>query len=613
MGKKGQIGVNSENIFPVIKKWLYSDRDIFLRELVSNSCDAIKKLESLINLGEAKDENIKPRIDIILDKDKKTLSICDNGIGMTEDEVEKYITQIAFSGAEDFIEKYKDKTDINSGIIGHFGLGFYSAFMVSDLVEIETLSYKDNSHPVHWESNGSTEYEIDNGTREKHGSTIILHINEESSEFLDSYKIRDMLRKYCYFMPYEIFFKEIKNDSENSEKDSDSNSEEPVNNTHPLWLKVPKDCKDEEYISFYKETFFDMNDPLFWIHLNVDYPFNLKGILYFPKQTNKVEVTPGEIKLFSNQVYIADNIKEVVPEFLMLLKGVIDCPDLPLNVSRSFLQNDQDVAKISRHISKKVSDKLHSIFNSNREKYEKYWDNISPFIKFGCIKDEKFYDKVKDILLLKTIYNKYMTIDECPKYDNNKIFYVTDENIQAQYIRLFKENDMTAVLLTHMIDQHFITFIEYKNSNVKFARIDSDISSNIKSNSDENNDTKIIEIFKSSVDNKDVEVKLEHLKSSSTPAIMLISEQERRMQEMSELYGGMFGNIPNAKSTIVLNMENEVVKAIPNLSEENKKIVCMHIYDLALMSNKKLNSDEMNNFINRSVKVLQLLTQNDNH
>lgn len=609
MGKKGQIGVNSENIFPVIKKWLYSDRDIFLRELVSNSCDAIKKLESLINLGEAKNENIKPRIDIILDKEKKTLSICDNGIGMTEDEIEKYITQIAFSGAEDFIEKYKDKADINSGIIGHFGLGFYSAFMVADLVEIETLSYKDNSTPVHWESNGSTEYEIDSGTRKTHGSTIILHINDESSEFLDGYKIRDMLRKYCYFMPYEIFFKEIKN---NSEKESESNLNKPVNNTHPLWLKAPKDCKDEEYISFYKETFFDMNDPLFWIHLNVDYPFNLKGILYFPKQTNKVEVTPGEIKLFSNQVYIADNIKEVVPEFLMLLKGVIDCPDLPLNVSRSFLQNDQDVAKISRHISKKVSDKLHSIFNSNREQYEKYWDDISPFIKFGCIKDEKFYDKVKDILLVKTIYSEYTTIDECQKYEDNKIYYVTDENIQAQYIHMFKENNMNAILLTHMIDQHFITFLEYKNNNVKFARIDSDISSNIKNNSDKDNDTQIIKIFKSSVDNEDLEVKLEHLKSSSIPAIMLISEQERRMQEMSKMYGNMFGNIPNAKSTIVLNMENEVVKSIPNLSKENRKIICMHIYDLALMSNKKLSSDEMNNFINRSVEILQLLAKNNN-
>ncbi len=605
MNKKGKIGVNSENIFPVIKKWLYSDKDIFLRELVSNSCDAIKKLESLMTIGEAKEENTKPRIEVILDKENKTLCITDNGIGMTEDEVEKYITQIAFSGAEDFISKYKDKTDANTGIIGHFGLGFYSAFMVSDLVEIETLSFKENAKPVHWQSNGSTDYEIDNGNKTSHGSTIILHINDDSKEFLDAFKLREMLRKYCYFMPYEIYFKDLSETKESKDK-----TEEPVNNTTPLWLKLPKDCTDEEYISFYKEVFFDLNDPLFWIHLNVDYPFNLKGILYFPKQTNKLEVTPGEIKLFSNQVYIADNIEEVVPEFLMLLKGVIDCPDLPLNVSRSFLQNDSDVAKISRHISKKVSDKLHSIFNKDRTQYEKYWDDISPFIKFGCIKDEKFYDKVKDIILFKTINDKYLTITECPKSDS-KIFYVTDENVQSQYIRMFKENNKDAILLTHSIDQHFITFLEYKENDIKFTRIDSDISSDLKdsTNHQEETNSKIIDIFKESLNNSDLDIKLEHLKSYNTPAIILISENERRMQEMSEMYGSMFGNIPKTKSTLVLNMENSVIKSIPDLPSDIQKITCMHVYDLALLSNKKLTSNEMHNFINRSVKMLEILSK----
>ena len=450
MKREGQIKVHSENIFPIIKKWLYSDKDIFLRELVSNACDAIKKWERLKQMGEAPDVEEKPRVDVYLDKEARTLSICDNGLGMDEEEVEKYITQIAFSGAEEFIEKYKDKTDAQSGIIGHFGLGFYSAFMVSDTVEIQTLSYRENAKPVHWSSDGSATYEIEEGNRAQRGTTVLLHIAEDAGEFLEEYRIREMLHKYCQFMPYEIYFHAASPSTTEDHKEE----EHPVNNTSPLWLKAPKDCTKEEYIQFYHECFTDFNDPLFWIHLNVDFPFNLKGILYFPKQSNKLEVMPGQIKLFNNQVYIADNIKEVVPEFLMLLKGVMDCPDLPLNVSRSFLQNDKDVAKISKHITKKVSDKLHSVFREDRAAFEGYWNDIAPFIKFGCVKEESFYEKVKDILLLETINGDYKTLEEYPKESDGTIFYVTEKNIQAQYIRMFQENGMNAAILDHMIDSH---------------------------------------------------------------------------------------------------------------------------------------------------------------
>lgn len=483
MQKEGQIKVSSENIFPIIKKWLYSDKDIFLREIVANACDAIKKYQSLCSIGEAENDGIKPRIEIIADKNAKTLTVTDNGIGMTADEVEKYITQIAFSGAEEFIEKYKDKSEDNAGIIGHFGLGFYSSYMVSESVEIETLSYQPNSQPVHWVSDGSTTYEITDGTRTQHGTSIIMHITEDEEEFLDKDKLRDLLLKYCHFMPYEIYLNPAEEEAVVT-KDADGNEikhdAKPVNNTTPLWLKAPRDCTDEEYKEFYVEAFHDFNEPLFWIHLNVDYPFNLKGILYFPKQTDKLQVMPGEIKLYSNQVYIADNIKEVVPEFLMLLKGVIDCPDIPLNVSRSFLQNDGEVAKISKHITKKVADKLSSMFKNDRETYEKYWDDIAPFIKFGCIKDEKFYDRVKDIILFKTISGEYKTFADCPK-QGDKIFYVTDESVQAQYIDMFKANGLDAVLLTHTIDTHFISFLEYKESGTKLARIDSELGDALKS------------------------------------------------------------------------------------------------------------------------------------
>ncbi len=608
MKREGQIKVHSENIFPIIKKWLYSDKDIFLRELVSNGSDAIKKLERLQGIGEAEIGEFSPRIDVCVDKENRTITISDNGIGMTEEEVEKYITQIAFSGAEDFIKKYQDQTDADAGIIGHFGLGFYSAFMVSDSVEIETLSYQEDAKPVHWQSDGSNTYEIDEGNRTEHGSTIVLHVAEDSKEFLESAKVREMLRKYCHFMPYEIYF-EAKD--EKKEETEEKKEEKPVNNTTPLWLKAPKDCTKEEYEEFYREAFLDFNPPLFWIHLNVDYPFNLKGILYFPKQTNQLEVVPGEIKLFSNQVYIADNIKEVVPEFLMLLKGVIDCPDLPLNVSRSFLQNDGDVIKISRHITKKVSDKLHAIFTEDRKQYETYWDDISPFIKFGCIKDEKFYERVKDIILLKTIDGAYQTLAEFPKGDDGKIFYVTDENVQAQYIRMFRENDMTAALLTHMIDQHFISFLEYKDSSIKFARIDSDISGAMKEETNESDSGAIVEAFQKAVGQEGLTVRAEKLKTKQTPAIILLSEQERRMQDMSAMYGGMFGSMPKASTTIVLNLSSELVQSIPNLKEDDAKLICSMIYDLAKLSHKQLSAEEMAAFIGRSVEVLKKISKNE--
>ena len=612
MAREGQIKVQSEKIFPIIKKWLYSDKDIFLRELVSNASDAIKKLERLNAIGEADTGEEKGRIEIQIDPEAKTLSVSDNGIGMTEDEVEKYITQIAFSGAEDFIEKYKDKTDAEAGIIGHFGLGFYSAFMVSDSVEIDTLSYQPGAKPVHWVSDGSDTYEIGEGARECHGTTITLHIGEDSKEFLEEFRLREMLHKYCHFMPYEIYFYPKKKDlSQKEEKSGEEpkTDEKPVNNTQPLWLKKPKDCTKEEYESFYREVFMDFNPPLFWIHLNVDYPFNLKGILYFPQQSNKLQVMPGEIKLYNNQVYIADNIKEVVPEYLMLLKGVIDCPDLPLNVSRSFLQNDGDVQKISRHITKKVSDKLHSVFEEDRASFEGYWEDIAPFIKFGCIKDEKFYDRVKDIVLFKTLNHDYRTLEEYRKENEGQIFYVTDENVQAQYIRLFQENGMNAVLLTHAIDSHFISFLEYKESGLKFARIDSDLSDSMKTDRekpDEEAVKALCEQFKAAVGKEELAVQAENLKSKETPAIILVSEYERRLNDMSAMYGGMFPAGAQAKTTLVLNAQNDIVQKITSLPEEQKPLVCKYVYDLAMLSNQRLSADELSEFMKRSSELLKL-------
>jgi molecular chaperone HtpG len=589
--RQGNIKVHSENILPIIKKWLYSDKDIFLRELVANGCDAVSKLESLITIGEAQKTDEKPRIDVRVDKQASTLTVEDNGIGMTGEEVEKYITQVAFSGAKEFIDRYKDKADPSSEMIGHFGLGFYSAFMVSDPVEIDTLSYKTGAKAVHWVSKGEAQYEMGEGGRDKRGTKVTLHITPDESEFLEESRIREMLRKYCAFMKVEIYLNA-----------KDGEEQKPVNDTHPLWLKAPKDCTKEEYEQFYSELFMDFNPPLFWIHLNVDYPFNLKGILYFPRQSSKVEVMPGQIKLYSNQVYIADNIKEVVPEFLMLLKGVIDCPDLPLNVSRSFLQNDSDVQKISKHITKKVSDKLHEIFSEDRDSYNGYWSDIAPFIKFGCIKDEDFYTRVHDILLLKGTDGKYYTLGDFPKDKDNRIFYVTDEDMQAQYIRMFAAQNQVAAVLTHMIDPHFISFIEYKEKDVKFTRIDSEIGDSMKNAGDGADDgAKITEAFKKAVGG--VEVKAERLKDTGVPAIMLLDEYSRRLEDMSRLYGQDF---PGAKpqTTVVLNLASPVVQRIPQLDDESAKLVCGEICDLARISHKPLSAEEMTEFIARSMQLL---------
>lgn len=550
---------------------------------------------------------------------------------MTEDEVERYITQIAFSGAEEFLEKYKEKSEESAGIIGHFGLGFYSAFMVSDTVEIETLSYKEGAKPVHWVSAGEDSYEIEDGTRTEHGTTIIMNITEEEQEFLQESRIREILHKYCQFMPYEIYLNP--HDEERPVYDKDGNIEKnedgtekkrivkplPINDIHPLWLKAPKDCTDEDYKAFYQKVFMDFNEPLFWIHLNVDYPFNLKGILYFPKQLNRMEVMPGQVKLYSNQVFVADNIKEIIPEFLLLLKGVIDCPDMPLNVSRSFLQNDGEVQKIAQHITKKVSDKLHQIFKNDRPSYEKYWNDISAFIKFGCLKDEKFYDRMKDILLFKTIDGEYKTLEEYPKAEGNKIYYVTDENLQAQYISMFKENGLTAAVLTHAIDPHFISLLEYKNpEEMKFLRIDADLGEALKvsqpeaesedaKKAQEEENNKLIECVKACLPDEKLEYKVESLKATETPAVILLSEYARRIQDMNKVLGESFA--PEGQVTLVLNSENEIVKKIPSLTEENRKLVCEHIYDLALMAHKPLSAEQMSKFIARNVKLLELLAE----
>lgn len=632
MKREGQISVNSKNMFPIIKKWLYSDKDIFLREIVSNGCDAIKKLESLRGIGEAQlEDGYQPKVIVTIDSEKKQLIVSDNGIGMTEDEVERYITQIAFSGAEEFLEKYKEKSEESAGIIGHFGLGFYSAFMVSDTVEIETLSYKEGAKPVHWVSAGEDSYEIEDGTRTEHGTTIIMNITEEEQEFLQESRIREILHKYCQFMPYEIYLnphdeeRPVYDKDGNIEKDEDGTEKKrivkplPINDIHPLWLKAPKDCTDEDYKAFYQKVFMDFNEPLFWIHLNVDYPFNLKGILYFPKQLNRMEVMPGQVKLYSNQVFVADNIKEIIPEFLLLLKGVIDCPDMPLNVSRSFLQNDGEVQKIAQHITKKVSDKLHQIFKNDRPSYEKYWNDISAFIKFGCLKDEKFYDRMKDILLFKTIDGEYKTLEEYPKAESNKIYYVTDENLQAQYISMFKENGLTAAVLTHAIDPHFISLLEYKNpEEMKFLRIDADLGEALKvsqpeaesedaKKAQEEENNKLIECVKACLPDEKLEYKVESLKATETPAVILLSEYARRIQDMNKVLGESFA--PEGQVTLVLNSENEIVKKIPSLTEENRKLVCEHIYDLALMAHKPLSAEQMSKFIARNVKLLELLAE----
>ncbi|MBD7915525.1 molecular chaperone HtpG [Clostridium sp. Sa3CUN1] len=609
---KGNISIHTENIFPIIKKWLYSDKDIFIRELISNGCDAISKLKRLQSLGEANLQgNQIYKVIVSVNKEKGTLKFSDNGIGMTEEEVKKYINQVAFSGAEDFINKYKDKIGEDKDIIGHFGLGFYSAFMVAKRVQIDTLSYIDGSEAVTWVCDGGTEYEISPSTKDSRGTTITLFVDEDSKEFLEAFKVREVIEKYCSFLPIEIYLEE----EGKEEKEEDK---KPLNDTTPLWMKSPKDCTDEEYKEFYKKVFLDFNDPLFWIHLNVDYPFNLKGILYFPKLKHELEATEGQVKLYNNQVFVADNIKEVIPEFLLLLKGTIDCPDLPLNVSRSFLQKDKDVMKISKHIVKKVADKLVSLYKNERENFNSFWKDIQIFIKYGCLRDESFYEKIKDIIIFKRLNGEYITLNEYLEENKekheNKVFYVTDEKQQSQYIKMFKEASLDALVLDCSLDNHFISFLEAKESGVTFARIDSDISEILKSDSNEDlkdiND-KVQSLFKDLASNGINEVKVESLRNSETPAMILVSEQSRRMAEMSKMFGGMdMPNMFSEEKTLVVNNNNSIIKKLSQINlEENKdkvELMCNYIVDIALLSNKELSSEEMDNFINRSNKILSL-------
>ncbi|EQK46664.1 molecular chaperone HtpG [Paraclostridium bifermentans] len=618
--KKGNISIHTENIFPIIKKWLYSDKDIFVRELISNGCDAINKYKKLVSLGEIENKQDQDyKINVTIDKDNSTLIFEDNGIGMTEEEVEKYINQVAFSGAEDFVNKYKDKMSEENDIIGHFGLGFYSAFMVSSKVQIDTLSYKEGAQAVKWVSEGQTEYELSaSEDRKSRGTTITLFLADDSKEFLEEYTVRSIIDKYCSFLPVNIYL-DVKDSSK--EKDENSGNEiKPLNDAYPLWLKSPKDCTDDEYKEFYRKVFNTFDEPLFWIHLNVDYPFNLKGILYFPKLKNEFELIEGKVKLYNNQVFVADNIKEVIPEFLLLLKGVIDCPDLPLNVSRSFLQNDKDVSKISKHIIKKVADKLKSLYKNERDNFEKFWDDIQVFIKFGCLKDEGFYDKIKDILLFKDINSNYITLNDylekCKEKHENKVFYVSDEEQQSQYIKLFKDYDLDAVILDSSIDNHFISFIEFKNQGVTFNRIDADLSDVLKDkNEDENkeNKTEIENLFKEYVKDKVKEYSVESLKSEDTTAIILVSEQSRRMAEMKSQFAGMdLGMNFEEEKTLVINDNSPIIKKLVSLKDDESKkdqieLICNQIVDVALLANKELDAKELDEFISRNNKLMNML------
>ena len=645
--EKGTISIDTENIFPIIKKWLYSDKDIFIRELISNGCDAVSKLKRLISLGEAEEVSEAFKITVTVDKENKTLTFTDNGIGMTEEEVKKYINQVAFSGAADFMEKYKEKMDQGNDIIGHFGLGFYSAFMVSKRVQIDTLSYKEGAEAVRWICDGGTEYEISpSDTQKERGTTITLYIDEESEEFLNGYKVRGIVEKYCSFLPTEIYFVDVEEEKRKAEEKAKKEEEikkkkeageevkeeeendvvdvpQPINDTNPLWLKKPSECTDEEYKDFYRKVFNCYDEPLFWIHLNVDYPFNLKGILYFPKLKNEFELVEGQVKLFNNQVFVADNIKEVIPEFLLLLKGVIDCPDLPLNVSRSFLQNDKEVAKISKHIVKKVADKLNSIFNKDREQYNKFWDDIQLFIKYGCLRDEGFYDKIKDSIVFKTINDEYVTLkdylEKAKDTHENKVFYVSDIEKQSQYIKLFKEYGIDAVILSTPIDNNFMSFLEYKDQNVKFTRVDSDISDLLKDKDENKEDKKeenekIIKVFKDVVGEKMKEYSVESLKNEGTPAMVLTSEYSRRMAEMQKQFGGnmMAGmNFPQER-TLVINDKNAIVKKLVSLADDESKkdkvtLIVNQIVDLALIGNKELNAEELDTFIKRTNDLMTIV------
>lgn len=623
---KGNISVDSENLFPIIKKWLYSDKDIFLRELVSNGCDAVTKLKKLASIGEAQiDENEKFKVTVSIFKDAKKLVISDNGIGMTAEEIDKYINQIAFSGASDFLSKYKEEDDKGSQIIGHFGLGFYSAFMVADSVEIDSLSYQDGAKAAKWTCDGSMEFDLTDGDRTERGTTITLNIAEDSKEFLEESTIRQILHKYCAFLPIEIYVEvpedkhedhcDCGHDHDHEHEDDTPSEPKPINNTTPLWMKKPSECTDEEYKEFYRNVFMDFNEPLFWIHLNVDYPFNLKGILYFPKINHEFAGQEGQIKLYNNQVFVADNVKEVIPEFLMLLKGVIDCPDLPLNVSRSFLQNDGYVKKISSHITKKVADKLTSIYNNERENYEKYWDYINIFIKYGCLRDEKFYEKVKDVIIYRDIDGKYLTLDEYLDGKEEKdVYYVSDPQTQSQYINMFKNQGLNAVVLPSMMDTHFISLVEMKQTGVKFKRIDSainDISDNTeKDDSTKEQEEKLIEKFKNEIKDDTLKIEVQSLKDDSIPAVILLGEQSRRMQEMYKAYGQQMAGMADMfhdEFTLVLNSNNSLIKKIDTLNDEDANLVIDHVYDLAKISHSPLPAEQMTKFIERSNKLLEKL------
>lgn len=629
--KQGNIRISSENMMPIIKKWLYSDKDIFLREIVANGVDAITKFKKLAEMGEVKAEpDEEYRIDVFVDEKAKTLTVQDNGIGMTAEEVEKYITQIAFSGAEDFLQKYENAS--GDGIIGHFGLGFYSAYMVSENVEIYTKSYKDEP-AVKWESDGNSTYTLSETDKTSRGTKIVMHLAEGEEEFLKEYRIRELLRKYCSFMPYNIYLnpkgEEKKPDDKaaESKKDGDEKKEEvkdkPINNTTPLYLKDPKECTPEEYKDFYRDTFMDYNEPLFWIHLNMDYPFRLKGILYFPKvKKQQVQLEKGQVKLYCNQVFIADNIKEVIPEFLMLLNGVIDCPDIPLNVSRSFLQNDRQVQKISKHITKKVADKLTALFNNERERYNECWKDIATFIKFGCLKDDEFYDKVKDIVIFKNLEGDYKPLndflgEEISDEDAGKgvqpkaVYYVSDEAQQAQYIALFKESELDAIVCDTFIDPHFISYIEYKNPRkCRFVRIDADVDGALKNGEEvkEEDHKDLLEVFKNNLANKDISVKAEKFKNANIPAIITVEEFMRRMSEMNSFYG--MSEADTMKSaTLVLNLSNPIVAGLTGQPEEKQKFIVNQIYYLAMLGYKKLTPEELSDFVEKSTQLLSDYTK----
>lgn len=690
--KRGTLSINSDNIFPIIKKWLYSDHDIFFREMISNGCDAITKLKKLEVMGEYTfPEGHKNKIEVIVNPEEKTLKFIDTGLGMTADEVEEYITQIAFSGATEFLEKYKDKTNEDQ-IIGHFGLGFYSAFMVADEVHIDTLSYKEDAVPVHWECDGGTEYEIGEGNRTKVGTEITLFLNEDALEFANEYRAREIIEKYCSFMPVEIFLSKanaeqeyetideadlrdddvvvehIHEEAKTEEKENENGEKEIVevspardkvkinkrpvslSDTHPLWTKHPNECTDEEYKDFYRKVFMDYKEPLFWIHLNMDYPFNLKGILYFPKINMEYESIEGTIKLYNNQVFIADNIKEVIPEFLMLLKGVIDCPDLPLNVSRSALQNDGFVKKISDYISKKVADKLSGMCKTDRENYEKYWDDISPFIKFGCLKDTKFSERMMDYILYKNIDGKYLTLEDCIKEnekpedakeaeettveetkeegaEGNKkdeeekepektnVYYVTDEVQQSQYINMFREQGQDAVIMKHNIDSPFISHVEQLKENVRFLRIDADINESVKEEDAaalEEETKTLSELFKKVLNKENLTVKVEKLKNENVSSMMTVSEESRRMQEMMKMYN-MYGMDPSmfgGQETLILNANNKLVQyVLENGDTDNTKVICEQLYDLAVLSHRQLTPEEMTKFVARSNEIMMMLAK----